>query len=257
MGTAPGTADERVMRGIVTREHRKALDERREAQMAHSAAVRPAAGAGWSTKGRAPRPAPTVPSEARLRWAQRHPDAAAAERRLRVDRAALLKRWDHKREGTPETHEHHRHRREGALMRLYQTGAIDIEQLNAAVEIAAVAERIGADVAIRTASLETRIDTGGWRAEPMFIEGLSRIRHEVAYGRWRGAVAQLGPVGAVLDMVVGETVGFTVVAKRYGMHNRRAKRLLIEALALWRRELQEACHEIDPATVAAAHAGLG
>ncbi|WP_235530332.1 hypothetical protein [Sphingomonas sp. Leaf62] len=255
-------AEAKVMRAIVDREHRTAMAERRAAREAHAganaASVRPRV--GWSTKA-PPRRKPSDidraiaarAEEHRLDWARRHPDAAKAERAFRKGRAEMADRWDHKREGTIETHERASRTHQGALARLWHSGAIDADQLAAAVEIAIVAERIGADVAVRTASLETRIDSGR-RGDGAFYEALSRVRHEVAYTRWRAAID--GPIGAVLDMVVGETVGFTVVAKRYRMHNRRAKKLLIDALDLWPRVLGQVCKEIDRAAVDQAHATI-
>lgn len=255
-------AEAKVMRAIIEREHRTALAERRAAREAHAAANatpgRPRV--GWSTKA-PPRRKPSAidraiaarAEEHRLDWARRHPEAARTERAFRKGRAEAADRWDHKREGTPETHERASRTHQGALARLWHSGAITSDQLAAAVEIATVAERIGADVSVRTASLETRIDSGR-RGDGAFFEALSRVRHEVAYTRWRAAID--GPVGAVLDMVVGETVGFTVVAARYRMHNRRAKKLLIDALDLWPRVLRAVCKEIDPAALAKAHATI-
>lgn len=169
---------------------------------------------------------------------------------------AVRRREDYRGAGTPETLEKHAHRQAGAIARLFELGGIDREQLNAAVEIAEAAERIGADVAIRTASLETRIDGSGWRAEPVFIEGLMRVRHEVAYTRWRAAIAGLGPPAAILDMIVGEAVGFSVAARRHGMRHRRARAMLIGALDLWMRLAAEAWREIGPDALAAAHARI-
>lgn len=197
----------------------------------------------------------------RLAWARMHPEAASAERALRRSNARLAERWKHKNEGTPETHEHASRRNQGALVRLYKDGSIDAEQLAAAVEIATVAERIGGDVAVKTASLETRIDVtrcgdGG------FFERLGQVRREVAYTRWRAEVplrpgsGRAVPIAAILEMIVGEPVGFTVVARRYRMHNRRAKRLLLDALDLWPRILGGVCREIDEKELSAAHARL-
>lgn len=202
----------------------------------------------------------------RAQWARRHPAAASEERRLRKERATLLERWDHKNEGTPETHEFASRHNQGALARLYQSGAIDSEQLFAAVEIAIVVERLAAGVTVRTASLETRVDVtrigdGG------FFEKLGQVRREVAYTRWR---ALLPMPAAVLDMLVGGSptvgedgaisesgpLGFTIVARRYRIHNRRAKRLLIDALDLWPEVLGAVCKEIDAAELDAAHARL-
>jgi hypothetical protein len=185
-------------------------------------------------------------------WAKRHPELAKAERALRRGNAQMRERWKHKNEGTPETHEHASRRCQGALARLYQSGAIDAEQLAAAVEIATVAERIAADVTVKTASLETRVDVtrcgdGG------FFERLGQVRREAAYGRWRAQLPQPAPV---LEMLVGEPLGFTIVAVRYRMHNRSAKALLIDALDLWPQILGAVCKEIDEKALMAAHARL-
>lgn len=187
----------------------------------------------------------------RADWARRHPEIAAAERSVRKANADLQQRWKHKNEGTPETHEQASRRHQGALARLYQNGTIDCEQLASAAEIAAVAERIGADVAVRTASLETRVDIS--RAyDGGFFERLGQVRREYAYTEWRH---RLPHPAAVLDMLVGETIGFTVVATRYRMHNRRAKRLLIHALDLWPEMLWN-CRWIDEKVLERAHARL-
>lgn len=189
----------------------------------------------------------------RKAWAELHPAAARAERALRKGRAELLARWKHKNDGTPETHERAARRNQGALVRLYQSGAIDAEQLAAAVEIAQVVERIGADVSVKTASLETRVDVTRM-GDGSFYERLGQVRREIAYTRWRSEVA--GPIAAVLDMIAGEPVGFTVVAARYRMHHRRARRLLIDSLDLWPRILGGVCKEVDETDLLRAHARL-
>lgn len=248
------------MRAIVNREHKKALAERRAAQEAHAAKTRPApTRVGWSSKpGPKPKPAVTdaviaqQTAAQRKCWRDQHPELAAAERGLRKQRADMQKRWDHKRDGTAETHEHAAGVRQGALARLYQSGAIDAEQLAAAADIATVVERIGADVCVRTASLETHIDTPA-NYDGSFFERLGQVRREVAYGRWRRALA--GSAQPVLEMIVDDA-GVTVVAKRWRMHNRRARKMLIDALDLWPTMLGDAYREIDAAALAAAHAGL-
>jgi hypothetical protein len=185
-------------------------------------------------------------------WRARHPQIAAQERALRKGRAEILANWKHKNEGTAETHEQASRRNQGALASLYKNGSIDAEQLASAVEIAIVAERIGADVAVRTASLETRVDVTRL-GDGSFFERLSQVRREMAYTRWRARLAQPAPV---LEMLVGEPVGFTIVAARHGMHNRKAKRLLIAALDLWPQVLGDVCKEIDEKDLAAAHRRL-
>lgn len=169
------------------------------------------------------------------------------------ERVQLRERWSHK-QGTPETLEHvdQVRSRPGSLARLYRSGAINAEQLAAATAIAGIHERIGADVAVKTASLETRID-GGWRGDGSFYEALGLVRREVAYTRWRRSCGQ--HAAALLDMIAGDEA-LTIVAQRWRMSNRRICALLIEALDRWAAAMGEAAAEVDPATLAAAHAGL-
>lgn len=258
-----------MTRAIEARGHAQAIAERRDAAEAFAEARRPAeASAGWSTKVEPVRNAarkrrvgePAVQTAAemsRAHWARRHPAAAKAERALRKGRAVMLDRWDHKHHGTPETHEHASRTNQGALARLCEKGVIDADQLHSALEIAAVAERIGADVAVKTASLETRIDSGR-HGDGTFFERLGQVRREMAYTRWR---AHLGAsAGPVLDMIVGDfgggAVGFTVAARRHRMHHRRAKKLLIDALDAWPGFMGTVAKEVDDAALDAAQARM-
>ncbi|MDX3908883.1 MAG: hypothetical protein QHC67_03595 [Sphingobium sp.] len=215
--------------------------------------------ASWSTKPKQVRQSAVAKQRAKdqaataLRnrdaWAKRHPEKAAAERLLRIERVKAMRQWGHKNNGTPATHAHAT--RVGALARLHQSGAIDDDQLASSAEIAIVAVRIGADVAVRTARLEAGVDMS--RHGDAFWEALGAVRAEVAYTRWR---AQLrGCAAPVLDMIVGDS-GVTVVAKQYRMHVRKAKAMLVEALDMWPRYHAEARKEIDPATLLAAQAGI-
>lgn len=249
------------MRAIVEREHRAAIAERRAAREAHAAANAPAPSTvSWSTKAPKRRKPSLIERDLAARaldhrrdWALRHPDAARAERAFRKDRAVMLERFAKRGDGTAETLDHASRVHQGALARLYASGGITADQLASAVEIATVAERIGADVAVKTASLETRIDSGR-RGDGRFYEELARVQHEVAYTYWRESIT--GPVQAVLDMIVGDTIGFTVVAKRYNMHNRRAKRLLIEALDAWPRFLRDTRRFVTDRTLSDFHAAI-
>lgn len=215
---------------------------------------------GWSIRP-APKPRRTGVAKERAKeqaaiaernhkaWAKRHPALAAAERALRKERAQITARFSHKNNGTPETHAHAN--RAGALARLHLTGAIDDDQLASSAEIARVAIRIGSDVAVRTARLEMRV--GGTAHGSAFWEALGAVRAEVAYTRWRTQLR--GCAAPVLDMIVGDE-GVTAVAKQYRMTVERAKAMLVEALDLWPDIHCEARKEIDPATLAAAQAGL-
>lgn len=267
------------MRAIIARESKRAKVERQAAREAHDAAHaaaiadelarRRAAQAPASRAAAKQEPPRRTVSDERERQRVEHlvlgrhrPKQRVGRGRAKrhepvaltpsVDAAVRLREdWSHK-QGTPETHAHVAQTREGSLSRLWHTGAIDSDQLAAAVDIATVYERIGADVSVRTASLEARVDHQ--RHGDGFYEALGQVRREMAYRRWWRQVD--GPIAAVLDMLVGETVGFTVVARRYRMHNRRAKKLLIDALDLWPRVLGQVCKEVDEATLLAAQAGI-
>lgn len=188
------------------------------------------------------------------------PGESAAMYQSRVDqlreadyRARVLNRWDHKNEGTPETHEYASKTRQGALSRLYLAGHISGDQLGWACEIASVAEMIERDVDVRVQSYEMRVDCSGSGRDSL-IEVIVRVRREVAYGWWRERLPS--PKRAILDMLVGETASYSTTALRYGMGKERARKLLISAIDLWPEAMRYAEAEVDDATLAAAHAGL-
>lgn len=182
-------------------------------------------------------------------------DWKAEQKRLAAERADAA-RFEGKA-GTPETLRKAARTQQGALARLYAAGAIDVHQLTAAQEIEAIHARIGADVRVSIASLEARVDGG--RHGRQEEERLGEVRRQVAYTRWRDAVARMpgAPIAAVLDMIVGDRVGFSVAATRHGMHHRRAKRLLIEALDLWWTVHGQVRREVDERDLRRAHAALG
>lgn len=195
-----------------------------------------------------PRPMPPVDTAGlnkQERKAARHLVARRHAEQLKDDRQYTGK------EATPETLRDVATRTEGGLARLYATGDVDADQLAAAEQIAAAHQRVVGDVTIAIASLEARVDRSP-QGDGSFYEALGAVQTEVAYTRWREALAH---PAVVLDMIVGG-LGFTVAARRNRMAHRRAKRLLIVALNLWPRALAAARHEVDPATLAAAHAGI-
>lgn len=65
----------------------------------------------------------------------------------------------------------------------------------------------------------------------LVVESVRRVRLHLAYGYWREGLPQ--PRQMVLDMIVGDPIGYTVAAKRYGVHNRKAKRFLLDAINAW------------------------
>lgn len=179
------------------------------------------------------------------RKAARSSAVRAHEQILKADRQYTGK------EATPETLRDVATRTIGGMARLYGTGDIDADQLAAAEQIVAVHQRVVGDVTIAIASLEARVDRSP-QGDGSFYEALGAVQAEVAYTRWREALAH---PSVVLDIIVGG-LGFTVAARRNRMSHRRAKRLLIVALDLWPRCQASARSEIDPATLAAAHAGI-
>ena len=189
-------------------------------------------------------------------YVRRHPEKARQERGFRKAQANLQKDWGHKVNGTVETHAKARDTKQGALARLFMSGAIDQHQLAWSQEIRSVAERIGADVAIGTASYETRVDQS--RAyDGGFHERLGAVRAEVAYGEWRAQLTRFGQGGpaAVLAMIV-EDVSCAEAARRYRMRPARARAMLIGALDDWGSAIAAACNEVDEAVLAAAQAGI-
>lgn len=195
-----------------------------------------------------PRPMPPVDTTGlnkQERKAARNQVARLHAQQLKDDRQYTGK------EATPETLRNIATRTEGGIARLYAAGDIDADQMAAAEQIADVHQRVVGDVTIAVASLEARVDRSP-RGDGSFYEALGAVQREVAYTRWREALEH---PAVVLDVIVGG-LGFTVAARQNRMAHRRAKRLVIVALDTWPRALSAARHEIDPATLAAAHAGI-
>ena len=205
-----------------------------------------------SSKGRTAKRGAAVPASI-LRWAERHPEKARSERALRKARAVMTEQWGHKAQGTMETHARAARVHQGAIARMYERGKITLDQLGAASELRSVAERIGGDVAIRTCSMETRVDTSRGRGDGTFYEALAAVRAEVAYGRWRRA---MGPQGAIVLDIVADDQALTVAARKWHMHVRRAQRMLCEALDMWSGLYENARDEISEADLIAAQAGI-
>ncbi|MBU1255107.1 MAG: hypothetical protein KKE69_12070 [Alphaproteobacteria bacterium] len=189
----------------------------------------------------------------------RHPDIARQERAMRKERVERERRYARRDKlkdgGTPETKAKAAQVRQGSLARLYERGHITIEQLAASQEIRTVGERIGADVAIGTVSLETRVDQS--RAiDGTFFERLGAVRAEVAYTRWREEIGRSRKgAGPVLAMVVHDEA-CSAVAKHWNMRDITARALLTSALDRWGDIMGETCSAIEEADLLAMQAGL-
>lgn len=148
------------------------------------------------------------------------------------ERVSLRERWSQKANGTAETHEFAaaEARRDGTLVRLVATGAIDVHQLAAAEEIRAAHEGITADVAVRTANWAARCSGGGPNAAS--AERIGAVLREQAYGRWRAAI---GTDAHMLLAIIIDDMALTIAARRWRTSNRRARGILIRALDGWRR----------------------
>ncbi|UZW54044.1 hypothetical protein NUH86_10905 [Sphingobium sp. JS3065] len=160
--------------------------------------------------------------------------------------------WNHKAYGTPETWDRSTRTHDGSLVQLHRNGTIDKDQLEWAAQIANVYRSLEADVAVKVASLEARVDqsrrTGGMAAESVY-----RVRMHLAYGYWRDMLPL--PRQMVLDMIVGDTIGYSVAAHRYRVHKRKAKRFLLDALNRWPMCVAHAFSMVDRHTVDALNAG--
>lgn len=131
---------------------------------------------------------------------------------------------------TPETLWHHaEHHHEGAIAQLHRNGALSDKQLDWAMQIAYAAESIERDVDVRTASLEARVDQS--RRGAVVEQLIGTVRLHMAYTRWRKMLPM--PKRLVLDMLVGEPIGFTVAARRHKVHNRKARRYLLDGIDRW------------------------
>lgn len=177
-------------------------------------------------------------------WATRHPSLAATERAIGRANRKRIGTWDHKREGTPETHDHASRTHQGALAQLFMNGTITADQLEHSAQIANVHRSIASDVTVTVASLEARVDNQGRGVMP--AEGIMRVRMHRAYTIWRERI--WAPKQMVIDMIVSE-VGYTVAARSYGVHNRKARRLLLQAIDLWPNCVEQAFGEVDRDTV--------
>ena len=85
-------------------------------------------------------------------------------------------------------------------------------------------------MALKVASFEARVDSSR-QCGGLVVESVRRVRLHLAYGYWREDLPH--PRQMVLDMIVGDPIGYTVAAKRYGVHNRKAKRFLLDAINAW------------------------
>lgn len=249
---------DKAMRAAITRAHRAEREARRVAQTARKESERqPPSRVKWNRRPGELRA--LTAAELRIRdrvELQRQERGDDGEGMRAAERIEIETRWDHKRHGTPATLEHATRTQTGPLARLYLSAAIDAVQLDAAVEIATIAERIGSDVSVRTASLETRIDAGRFGGEA--FETLGRVRREMAYTQWRASLGNARPL--VMAMVIGDIggtegpIGYSVAAKRYRTSARKAKAALIDALDLWPRILGDIRRTVDEDDLARANA---
>lgn len=185
--------------------------------------------------------------------------AAALHRREEADRRheAMVARWRHKNEGTPETHEKANalpeRRRQSPLHRMERLGKISADERAAAEEIADVAERIRRAGSIRSVSLETRVDFAN-SGRDQLVESLKRVRLEIAYRAWCEAIPR--PTAMVLDMVLSDR-SFVQLARAHGMQWRTARKRLITALRMWPEMAAAARRDVDREDIEAVYARLG
>lgn len=184
-------------------------------------------------------------------WCQQHPGYPKSEYRLHLQRLQIEDAFGHKN-GTAPTHAAAKRRREGTLARLYMSGAISLGELGAAEEIAAAAERIGSVVGVRTMSMETRVDGGGF-GDGSFWEGLGQVRREIAYRRWRADLGKFA--GAIEDLIIRD-IGLVETAAAHRMGVRRLRGMLVQALGAWGSQCRWARDWVNDDDLARAHARI-
>lgn len=183
----------------------------------------------------------------------------------------IHRRWNHKNEGTPETHEkNNRDAKDilGCLQKLHNSGKIDKQQLANAESINLAASRICSDVNIGIISYEPRIDKSK-NAPTSVIESIYWVRLEQSYKWWRCRVAVSVPLSSnsvvrdinkfncIFAMLVGDQL-LSVRAASVKFHVGREKALawLVEALDLWSEAARWADDEFSDAEFEAARAAL-
>ena len=196
-------------------------------------------------------------TKAQADWAARHPALAAEEAALATAQRKAERDFGHKVHGTTETHARAARTRQGAIARLYERGHLSIDQLGAALELAAAAAAIATGLSIRTMSLETRVDTSP-RAGGQFYEALGAVRREVTFGRWKAAMLA-GPGATALALaraVVIDDIALRTAATRARMRDATARQQLGRALNLWNAIAGDVREDVDGASVLAAQAGI-
>ena len=183
-----------------------------------------------------PRPAPVTGAKpaglSRIEWKAVKADMRARGAQLLPgieDRVALIELHGGSR-GTPETIAklHERQRRPGAIARLYQSHAIDADQLAAADKIAETYRAVTADAPLRTASWETR-SGGGGGGEGAEFPLLQSVDGQFALEWWLRSIEQ----PAAMLAIVACDVGLTVAAQRHALSVPRTRKLVAAALTKW------------------------
>jgi hypothetical protein len=127
------------------------------------------------------------------------------------------------------------------VARLYENGVITAEQLQAAVMIAQVAERIECTVAVKVGGMEPRVDNSGSMHDQL-VETMHTVRCEIAYTKWRARLPT--PKRMIIDMLV-MTQPMARTARSFGMDWPRARNLVKKALDRWIDIFDKVSREID------------
>lgn len=184
-----------------------------------------------------PRPAPDVGKKPRglskIEWRAEKARLIAAGRTLAdgVEHHVVMVEQFGGKQGTPETIAHldARNRRPGAIARLYQSRAINAEQLAAADEIATVYRAIMADTPYRTASWETRTGGGGAGGDSVELPMIQTFDGLFAIEMWLRSIEQPEAMLAI----IARDVGLTIAAHRHALSVPRTRELLRAALTKW------------------------
>jgi len=206
------------------------------------------------------------------RWRERKRDETDLQWKMRVAQEEQDRRDPNSPLVTPEAEQHGSYKRDfvlhidqqtlamtlrntdtNPLSELYLRGGIDQDQYGASLEIQHAAELARADVDLRSASLEARVDNSGSGRDAL-IERLSQVRLSMAYTFWRSSLPY--PPTMILDMILG-TGSLKDKARQHRMGWPRGKELLERALDNWLAIREKIGREVDEQEVEAVYHRLG
>lgn len=143
-------------------------------------------------------------------------------------------------------------KRRSALAHMNERGSLSDEQFYSALQIARIVERLELDNAVKSASMEARVDMSR-TPSTLGLESLYTVRAEAAYTAWRARLPV--PRRMIIDMITRD-YRLKAIASRYHIGWPKAQRLLRNALEDWPDYFAHAMRKIDQDDVDEIHSRL-